>query len=55
MLVFLSLIVLHYLGLLAIPIADQMWSLLQIGIGGYVVSRSAEKVIPAIINKTLKG
>lgn len=45
MLVFLTLIVLHYLGLLAFPIADQMWSLLQIGIGGYIVSRGAEKVM----------
>jgi len=45
MLTFLALIILHYLGVLAFPIADQMWSLLQIGIGGYIVSRGAEKVM----------
>jgi len=51
MLTFLCLIVTHYLGLLAFPIADQMWTLLQIGIGGYIVSRGAEKIIPEIVNK----
>lgn len=48
MLTFLCLIVLHYLGLLAFEIADQMWVLLQIGIGGYITSRGVEKIVPAI-------
>lgn len=54
MLVFLVLIVLNYFGLLVFPIADQMWSLLQIGIGGYIASRGAEKVLPSIIDKFRK-
>jgi hypothetical protein len=27
------------------PLEDQFWSLLNLGIGGYVVGRSAEKVM----------
>lgn len=27
------------------------WDLLKIGIGGYVVGRSAEKIVPQIVNK----
>jgi len=55
MLVFLCLIVFHYLGLLAFEIAPQMWTLLQIGIGGYITSRGAEKIIPQIVNKFKRG
>ena len=51
MLTFLVLIVGHYLGILAFEIADQMWTLLQIGIGGYVAGRTAEKVLPSILEK----
>jgi tRNA G37 N-methylase TrmD len=51
MLTFLTLIVAHYCGILAFEIADQMWTLLQIGIGGYIGSRGAEKIIPQIVNK----
>jgi len=51
MLVFLVLIVCHYLGVLAFPIADQMWTLLQIGIGGYIGGRTAEKILPSILEK----
>ena len=47
-LTFLVLIVLHHLGVLSIAITDQMWDLLQIMIGGYVVSRGIEKAAPAI-------
>jgi len=54
MLTFLLLICGHYAGILAFEIADQMWTLLQIGIGGYIGSRGAEKIIPAIINKLKK-
>lgn len=32
------------LKMLAIP--DEMWQLLKIGIGGYIIGRSAEKIIP---------
>ncbi len=58
MLTFLTLIVLHYCGVLAFEIADQMWVLLQFGIGGYVGGRSVEKIaklIPAIVTKFKKG
>lgn len=46
MLTFLALIV--YSQLFAVPIPEQMWTLLQLGLGGYVVGRSAEKVIPGV-------
>lgn len=38
---------LHGLGLISVslPIPDKMWSLLEIGLGGYVVGRSMEKGI----------
>lgn len=49
MVCFLVLIICHYLGLLAFPIADQMWTLLQIGIGGYIGGRTVEKVLPKIV------
>ena len=45
MLTFLALVVLNCLGLLAVPLADQAWTLLQIGLGGYVTGRTVEKVV----------
>lgn len=30
-----------------LPIPGPMWELLKIGVGGYIVGRSAEKIIPA--------
>ena len=53
MLTFVVLIVLIATGwmdteaLAAVP--DKLWTLLQIGIGGYIVSRGAEKVIPDVV------
>jgi len=32
----------------ALPIPPDMWGLLKLGIGGYVIGRSAEKVAPSI-------
>jgi hypothetical protein len=49
MLTFLALAVGDSMGLLATPLRDEAWSLLQIGLGGYVVGRSGEKLA-----KTLK-
>ena len=49
MLVFLGLVVLDSFGLLAFRLADEAWLLLQIGLGGYVVGRSAEKLAPKIL------
>jgi hypothetical protein len=48
MLTFLALVVCDAFGLLAFRLADQAWTLLQIGLGGYVVGRSAEKIVPKI-------
>lgn len=44
MLVFLVLVVFDSFGWLASPLAEEAWILLQIGLGGYVIGRSAEKV-----------
>tara|TARA_R110000744_G_scaffold85683_12_gene167444 strand:+ start:96 stop:494 length:399 start_codon:yes stop_codon:yes gene_type:complete len=49
MLTFLFLVVMDSFGLLANPLAPQAWTLLQIGLGGYVVGRSAEKVAPLVM------
>ncbi len=48
MITFLLLVVCDSFGLLAFRLADQAWTLLQIGLGGYVVGRSVEKTAPKI-------
>jgi hypothetical protein len=50
MLTFLVLVVCDSFGLLAFRLAEQAWTLLQIGLGGYVVGRSGEKIM-----KSYKG
>jgi len=50
MLTFLVLAVGDSLGLLATPLRDEAWMLLQLGLGGYVVGRSGEKIA-----KVMKG
>jgi len=42
---FLILVVLDSFNLLPSPLAPQAWTLLQVGLGGYVVGRSAEKTM----------
>jgi hypothetical protein len=37
-----------YFGLPSVVIPDHMWELLKLGVGGYIVGRSAEKVIPNV-------
>lgn len=54
MLTFLGLVVCDSFGWLHTPLAPQAWTLLQIGIGGYTVGRSAEKVALPIV-KALTG
>tara|TARA_R110001606_G_scaffold395627_1_gene568223 strand:- start:5910 stop:6317 length:408 start_codon:yes stop_codon:yes gene_type:complete len=49
MLTFLILVVLDSFGVLPTPLATEAWTLLQIGLGGYVVGRSAEKIVPNIM------
>ena len=50
MLTFLALVVLDALAILPNALAPEAWTLLQIGLGGYVIGRSAEKVTN-VINK----
>lgn len=47
MLTFLALVVLDAFDLLAFRLAGEAWTLLQIGLGGYVIGRSVEKTAPA--------
>jgi len=54
MLTFVALVVADQTGLLAIRLAPEAWTLLQLGLGGYVVGRSAEKVVPGVL-KALKS
>lgn len=54
MLTFLALVVCNSFGWLASPLAPEAWSLLQIGLGGYTVGRSVEKVALPIVNAVLK-
>lgn len=48
MLTFLVLVVADTFGLTEFRLADQAWTLLQIGLGGYVIGRSAEKIVPKV-------
>jgi hypothetical protein len=45
MLTFLGLVVCDSFGWLTNPLAGEAWTLLQIGLGGYVTSRGVEKVV----------
>lgn len=49
MLTFLFLVVCDSFGLLHSPLAPQAWTLLQIGLGGYVAGRSLEKVAGPVV------
>jgi hypothetical protein len=52
MLTFVALIVARWLGWSAPGIGEaevlKLWDIVQLGLGGYVIGRSAEKIIPAI-------
>lgn len=48
MMTFLVLVVCDSFGLLAFRLSEEAWKLLQIGLGGYVVGRSAEKIAPQL-------
>ena len=50
MLTFCALAVGDALAILPNPLAPEAWTLLQLGLGGYVVGRSAEKVVKSIKN-----
>ena len=48
MLTFLLLVCCDAFGWLPFRLAGEAWQLLQLGLGGYVIGRSAEKVAPAL-------
>jgi len=48
MLTFLILVVCDSFGMLAFRLSDEAWLLLQIGLGGYVVERTGEKIAEKI-------
>ena len=54
MLTFLVLVVCDAFGLLAFRLAGEAWTLLQIGLGGYVIGRSAEKIVPKVAGSLRK-
>ena len=49
MIVFLVIILLHYLGIIKTEIAPEMWLVIQIGLGGYVGGRTVEKVAGTVM------
>ncbi len=57
MLVFVALIVARWLGWSAPNLGEaevlKLWDIVEIGLGGYVIGRSAEKILPGIV-ETLK-
>ena len=55
MLAFCGLAVGDSLGLLSSPLAPEAWTLLQLGIGGYVVARSGEKIAKGVIQAKVTG
>ena len=48
MLAFLVLVIADSFGLLAFRLSAEAWQLLQIGLDGYVVGRSVEKIVPRL-------
>jgi hypothetical protein len=55
MLTFLVLVCLDAFGWLAFRLSDQAWILLQIGLGGYVIGRSGEKIAKPVISAMQKN
>jgi len=51
MLTFLVLVVCDSFGWLSNRLAPEAWTLLQLGLGGYVIGRSVEKVAPSMMEK----
>lgn len=58
MLVFVTLIVARWFGYAAPGLSEaealKLWSIVELGLGGYVIGRSAEKVAPAILDAIKK-
>jgi hypothetical protein len=58
MLTFGALIVARWMGFAAPGISDaeiiKLWSIVELGLGGYVIGRTAEKIVPQVVG-ALKG
>lgn len=58
MLIFVALIVARWFGWAAPNLAEEeyikLWSIVELGLGGYVIGRSAEKIIPKIAEAVKK-
>ncbi len=58
MLVFVALIVARWLGWSAPNLGEaevlKLWDIVEIGLGGYVIGRSAEKILPGVVNSLQK-
>ena len=54
MLVFVSLIVARWFGFAAPELAPEeylkLWDIVELALGGYVIGRSAEKILPSVIS-----
>lgn len=50
MLVFTAMVVSDGYGWLTNPLSPKAWGLLQLGLGGYVIGRSAEKIVPKVLS-----
>ena len=59
MLVFVALIVARWLGWSAPNLSEaealKLWDIVEIGLGGYVIGRTAEKVLPGLVESLKKG
>ena len=59
MLVFVALIVARWFGWSAPYLSEaetlKMWSIVEVGLGGYVIGRSAEKVVPSVVEAVKRG
>ena len=59
MLVFGALIVARWFGFAAPDLSEaeyiKLWDIVEFGIGGYVVGRSAEKILPSVVAAIKKG
>ena len=53
MLTMLTLVVFGSLGVFNVTLQKEFWLLLQIGLGGYVIGRSAEKIVPQLMKNRL--
>jgi len=59
MLVFVALIVARWLGWSAPNLGEaevlKLWDIVEIGLGGYVIGRSAEKILPTVVKSLGKA